>query len=96
MICKYYHGEDSPPHNADKNYKLWWGGEKLFVANYTDDEEFFTRIKESFAEADKGGHLSGPLIDASIPLDKRILIFYLDLWHGKWFPYDSYDEISNY
>jgi len=21
-ICKYYHGEESPPQNADKNYKL--------------------------------------------------------------------------
>ena len=95
-LCKYYKGEAECPGKANKNYRLWWGGEKLFVDSCLDDSSFFARIKDTFDEAYAEGALSGFLIDMSIPKDKRVLIFFLDIWHGKWFPYDSYDVIFDY
>ncbi len=96
QICKYYKGEEECPEWADKNFKLWWGGEKLFIDNCLMDSSFFARIRNTFYEADAEGHLNGVLVDKSISEDKRVLIFFLDLWHGKWFPYGSYDIIHNY
>ena len=94
--CRYYKGEEKCPFERNSNADLWWGGEKMFVDYASDDESFFQGLKDSFEDALASGHCNGVLVDSSIPIEKRVLIFYLDLWHGKWFPYDDFDVINQY
>ena len=94
--CRYYKGEEECPFERNSNADLWWGGEKMFVNSASRDEHFFQRMKDSFEDALASGHCKGVLVDSSIPIEKRVLIFYLDLWHGKNFPYDDFDVINQY
>lgn len=75
---------------------LWWSGEKLLSDNVSYDKNFFQRLKESLEEAIASDECTGVLIDSSIPIEERTIIFYLDLWHGRSFPYDDFDIINQY
>ncbi len=92
---KYYNGENEPPKEFDDNKRLWWGGEKTLLEKCRDSS-FWNRLKSSFKEAEKANALSGILIDSSVPEIKRIIIYFLDLWHGRFFPYNSLNEINKY
>ena len=94
--CRYYKGEEECPFDRGSIDALWWGGEKMLVDNVSCDERFFQRLKDSFEEEMAAGDLDGVYVDSSIPLEKREIIFYLDLWHGKNFPYDDLDIIRQY
>lgn len=94
-LCKYYHGEKENPF-ADRNGSLWWGGEKVFVERCERESTFFARIKDMYLEALSHKQVTHALADMSRPEDKRVLIFFLDLWHGRHFPYDSLDAILDY
>ena len=79
--------------------KLFGGvgrGFYLTMSPATRTSYFFQRLKESLEEAIASDECTGVLIDSSIPIDKRTIIFYLDLWHGKNFPYDDRDVISQH
>ncbi|MBR1889445.1 MAG: hypothetical protein IJ816_02330 [Alloprevotella sp.] len=92
---KYFNQEDTPPTKIDATKRIWWEGERelyeLCANNF-----FWLRLTDSFIAAEKRKELSGKLIDKSIPEVQRIIIFFLDIWHGKHFSYDSLDEINNY
>ena len=94
--CRYYKGEEECPFDRGSIDALWWGGEKMLADNVSCDERFFQRLKDSFEEEMAAGDLDGVYVDSSIPLEKREIIFYLDLWHGKNFPYDDLDIIRQY
>ena len=94
-LCKYYHGEEECPY-ADRNSQLWWGGEQLFVESCTRDKDFFDRTKEMYLDALDRAKVTHILADKGVAENRRVLIFFLDLWHGKWFPYDSFDAIFDY
>lgn len=94
--CRYYKGEEECPFDGGSIDSRLWGGEKMLADNVSCDERFFQRLKESLEEAIASDECTGVLIDSSIPIDKRAIIFYLDLWHGKNFPYDDRDIISQY
>lgn len=96
QICKYYKGEVQSDKNMDYMWRRWWAGEELFVSNCLDDPGFFSRMRLSFEEALSNDWLQGVYLDNSISIEKKIMIYYLDLWHGKWFPYDSSDVIMSY
>ena len=81
--CRYYKGEEECPFDRGSIDALWWGGEKMLADNVSCDERFFQRLKDSFEEEMAAGDLDGVYVDSSIPLEKREIIFYLDLWHGK-------------
>ena len=68
----------------------------MLVDNVSCDERFFQRLKDSFEEDLAAGDLEGVYVDSSIPLEKRVIMLYLDLWHGKNFPYDDLDIINQY
>jgi hypothetical protein len=96
---KYYHGEQKNPFEKKKeNAATWWFGEKLFYESISreDGDRFIKRITRDYDDALSHNILKGKLLDRSIPKKDRILLFYLDLWHGKWFPYDNLDEIRNH
>ena len=96
-LFKYYKGEaENPFVQKDENAALWWGGEELIFKQQEHDPDFWDGIEEMYDEAQKEGECTGLLVDTSVPKEKRIIVFYLDLWHGKWFPYDSWDEIKKY
>ena len=61
-----------------------------------DVNRFIKNITRDYEDALSHNSLNGRLLDKSISKKERILLFYLDLWHGKWFPYDNLDEIRNY
>ena len=94
--CRYYKGEEECTFDRGSIDALWWGGEKMLADNVSCDERFFQRLKDSFEEDLAAGDLDGGYVDSSIPLEKRVIIFYLDLWHGKNFPYDDLDIIRQY
>ena len=76
--------------------KLWWDGEKNLAEMCKHDTEYFDRLVNSLDKALKDGHLSGRLVGTRIDKDVRVIIFYLDLWHGKHFPFESLDLINEY
>ena len=94
---KYYRGEPQNPF-SDKNDAMWWSGEKLFydtISRETGDQ-FIHDLTKDFDKALSHHSLKGKLLDKTISKKDRMLIYYLDLWHGKWFPYDNLDEIYSY
>ena len=95
-LCRYYKGEDENPFDGGSIDALWWSGEKMLADNVSRDERFFQRMKDSLEEGLAAGDCDGVLIDSSIPIEKRVIIFYLDRWHGKHFPYDGFDVIDQY
>ena len=95
-LCRYYKGEEENPFDGGSIDALWWSGEKMLADNVSDDKSFFQRLKDSLEDAIASEECFGVLVDSSIPIDKRAIIFYLDLWHGKHFPYDDLDIINQY
>ena len=94
---KYYKGEaENPFIQKDENAALWWNGERHLLENLKNEPGFWNRMKCSYNEALENGDCSDVLADMSIPKEKRIIVYFLDLWHGKWFPYDSWDTIKEY
>lgn len=93
---KYYKGEKKNPFSPQENGFIWWEGEKLFSQSDKKDRSFYQRVLASYNKALTDNSVSGILADQSVQLEKRVLVFYLDLWHGKHFPYDSYDAIFKY
>ena len=96
---KYYQGEQENPFRDKNDQKaMWWDGEKLFYDNISREngDLFIDNLSKDFENAMSHSSLSGKLIDKTISKQDRLLIYYLDLWHGKWFPYDSLDEIQYY
>ncbi|MBO4923395.1 MAG: hypothetical protein J5382_04630 [Bacteroidales bacterium] len=94
---KYYSGEDVNPFLKKKdNSAQWWDGEKLFYDNLTarDGDEFAGRITKLYRVALAAKKVSGRLADTSLTEKERVLIFYLDLWNGKWT--GEYDTIHTY
>lgn len=100
FVLSYYNGEEKNPFvGIDENSRLWWDGEKVFYDLAVRDgggEQFINNLEEWFDKSLKEGDLTGRLVDTKIPQKTRLLIFFLDLWHGKWFPYDSFDVIDCY
>ena len=95
---KYYNLEKQNPfEEKDENAAMWRSGEKLFYDNISDDcEAFIDRLREWFDDSKAANELSGIYLDPSISERDHLLVFYLDLWHGKWFPYDDFDVINQY
>ena len=93
---KYYKGEAECPFEVNSNGDLWWHGEKQLFENCLSDASFFNRLVDTLNEAISDGSCSGVLVDETEPIERRAIIFYLDLWHGKNFPYDNLDIIFNY
>ena len=92
---KYYKGEQVPPKHYGNNEMMWWSGEKLLFEKCYDPS-FWDTLRQSFLDAEKSNSLSGTLANSSIPESRRIIIFFLDIWHGRFFPYDSLDAINKY
>ena len=94
---KYYNGEETNPFlKKHENSAHWWEGEKIFRGNLTGEEgdDFIKRVTEMYRGALAAKNVSGRLADTSLPEKERILIFYLDLWNGKWT--GDYDAIFTY
>lgn len=95
-LFKFYKGEKSNPYIGKDSMKAkWWEGEKAMITIAIDNRKW-QFIANSLKEAIRNNEVSGALIDSSIPIEKRIIIYFLDLWHGKWYPYDSLDDIFDY
>lgn len=96
-FLKYFKGEERNPFiRISPNSALWWDGEKSLVDALAENPSFWGVLINSFNEAVANGDCSGVLIDETIAYEKRLIIFYLDLWHGRYFPYDTKDAICNY
>lgn len=96
-LFKYYRGEENNPFIGKDTMKAkWWEGEKMFFDNAMNDPAFLNRVRESLEEACERGTVSGYIADNNNPVEKRTLVFYLDLWNGKNYPYDSLDDIFEY
>ena len=95
-LFKYYHGEEECPFEKRSNDGMWWFGEKMIYDQTQTHPDLFSHFKEHLISAIKEGRCRGRLVDESLSLDQRTIVFYLDLWHSKWFPYDSRDVIFTY
>lgn len=95
--CKYYKGEEENPFvTEDRLSAMWWDGEKSFYDKLGDNLNFFNKVGGLLQKSIENKDVSGILVDDSVAFEKRALIFYLDLWHSKWFPYDNLDVIYKY
>lgn len=82
-IYKYYKGEKENPFvgkDTNHNHATWWEGEKLFHEQWQQNKDFGKRIAQ----------ISNVKTTTNIEGKKRLLLAYLDLWVGKWFPYATY------
>lgn len=95
-LFKYYKGEERNPNKPNTDEALWWEGEKVFFDTCSQDKDFFSRTKGLLQDAIDNKSVNGSLADSQIDLNKRTIIFFLDLWHGKWYPYDDLDRIFTY
>lgn len=96
-LYKYFKGEPENPFTGkDQLSAKWWDGEKSFHYKTQDDANFIDTVGKMLKDAIDANDVNGVLIDESVDINKRILIFYLDLWHSKWFPYDDLDLIFKY
>lgn len=95
-LFKYYRGEVDNPYEPNTIPFKWWEGEKSLLEKVTDDKEIWERIIRSLREAIKERAVSEYLLDDNVSIEKRAICFYLDLWNGKSFPYDSLDDIFEY
>ena len=96
-LFKFYKEEQENPFvGKDFMKSKWWEGEKMFLENFRNDPGFFERVKKGLVDGIKEKQVSGFLADESNSIEARTVVFYLDLWNGKWFPYDSLDDIFDY
>ncbi len=96
-LYKYFKGEpENPFAGKDQLAAKWWDGEKSFYDKTQDDPDFVGTVGKLLKDAIEANDVNGILIDEAVDINKRILIFYLDLWHSKWFPYDDLDLIFKY
>lgn len=95
-LCRYYKGEEECPFERNSIEDRLWAGEKMFVDYASRDERFFQRVKDSLEDDLASGYCDGVLVDSTIPIEKRVVISYLDLWYSKHFPYDDFDVIDLY
>ena len=96
-MYKYFKGEQENPFAAkDQLSAKWWDGEKSFHENTQSDPNFSDTVSKMLKDAIKANDVTGILADETVDFNKRILIFYLDIWHSKWFPYDDLDLIFKY
>ncbi len=102
-LYKYYKGEKENPFvNKDKNAPIengtnyparWWYGEKQFQEATIKHRYFLQNMQSKLQKAIDEGYANDILTDESIDFKKRVLILYLDLWSGKWFPYSNPDIV---
>ena len=94
----YYHGEGQNPYTGkDENAAMWWSGEKLFYENIKrEGDKFIESVEKSYENARTDYDISDIHGNPSLSKKEHILLFYLDRWHGKWFPYDDRDVIKKY
>ena len=95
-LLKFYKGETDVPENFTPVQQLWWEGEKLLVENVERDPVYFSRLLDLYREAFNEQKVLGRLADTKINENKRVIIFFLDIWHGRNYPYDSLDLINEY
>lgn len=93
---KFFKGEKSNPYAPNSLPFKWWEGEKMLFEHNADDKSFWERIVGSLKKAIKERLANYPLTDESISIEQRAIYYYLDLWNGKNFPYDSLDDIFEY
>ncbi|MCR5697490.1 MAG: hypothetical protein K6G73_11020 [Marinilabiliaceae bacterium] len=94
--CKYYKGEKECPFEQGTTNALWWGGEQHLCETVEHNSNLFDNMTIDYNDALSKGWCSGALLDVNIPLVQRVIIYYLDLWHGKNYPYDDLDVIFTY
>ena len=95
QLFKFYRGEEESPY-TDEMADRWWYGESLFYKQLANDDQIWETFASWLKEGIEKGHVSGFYLDENIPFEKRVITFYLDLWHGKWFPYDDWGAIDDY
>lgn len=95
-LFKYYHGEEESPYEQRSNEDMWWFGEKMIYDQTMEHPGFFSKFRQDLEDALRQGHCSGRLVDETLSLDQRTIIYYLGLWHGKWFPFDDWSVIESY
>ena len=95
---KYYCGEENNPYSEQDLAAMWWDGEKLFYDNISgeDGDTFIENIKNGYENALTNKDTSEIHKDKSMSKQDHILLFFLALWHSKWFPYDDWDVIKKY
>ncbi|MEA4827449.1 MAG: hypothetical protein VB130_12595 [Clostridium sp.] len=96
-MYKYFKGEQENPFaGKDQLAALWWNGEKSFHDKTQSDPDFINTVGKMLMDAVEANDVDGILADETVDINKRILVFYLDLWHSKWFPYNDLDLIFKY
>ena len=95
-LLKYYKGEEAPPDAFNPVQSLWWEGERSLVGHVENDDGFYNRLLTTYREALENNAVSGILADKKIDENKRAIVYYLDIWHGQYYPYDSLDLIYQY
>lgn len=94
---KYYrHEAENPYKGTDRNAATWWEGERALVDLVNKNPEYLDKLETLYNEAFSHKKLRGKLANGELPKVERLIVFFLDLWHGKNYPYDNLDDIEKY
>lgn len=94
---KYFKNEkENPFKENNKTAAMWWDGEKILFDKVEKNSDYWETCKSSYKKAFDNGKCFGKLMDTNISEERRVIMFFLDIWHGKWFPFDNLDAIQSY
>ena len=96
-LFKYFRGEEKCPFPEwMSDSAMWWAGECLFYEMISNNNGTWDKFKNDLNEGIEKGYITGLLADESISIEQRLIVSFMDLWHGKWFPYDNWDKIYDF
>ncbi|ATA74691.1 hypothetical protein ACILDT_09695 [Capnocytophaga canis] len=94
--CKYYKKEKQNPFiDSDKLKARFWEGEKIFCEECEVNEKYYNIMLKELNLSIRKGNVTGKLLSPSMPIEEKVILFFIDLWNGKWFPYEI-DVILKY
>lgn len=94
---KYYKNEDENPFGGkNKNASIWWVCEKQLFNILMCIPEYWSELEEAYDKSLLNGYCSGVLADLNVQKEKRIILFFLNLWHTKWSHRDTLNIFKDY
>ncbi|WGU68267.1 hypothetical protein QIU18_00275 [Capnocytophaga canimorsus] len=87
--CKYYKREEQNPFiDSDELKARFWEGEKTFCEMCENNHNYYSIVLNELNLSVKNGEVTGKLLDTSTSIEDKVILFFMDMWNGKWFPYD--------
>lgn len=91
-LYKYFKGEEKSPfdHQKESSKDFFWYIESMHFESSKHGNNFHNGLVNGLkGHIDNNKNKKNILTDESISIDKRALIYYIDMIMGKWLPYSD-------